>query len=108
MQVFKDEATGRVTFGMVSADDAAAQKKQFDGLDSTVIMVFQYLCDSKDRGIWIRHLRHRTNLPAARLSKILKELEKRRLIKGVKSITSRTKALYLQYAVITSREHLIV
>jgi DNA-directed RNA polymerase III subunit RPC6 len=49
-------------------------------------MVYQYIKASENKGIWIKDLKLKTNLHQNTLSKVLKNLESRKIIKAVKSV----------------------
>ena len=51
----------------------------------------------KNRGIWTRDIKSATNIPQHQLAKTLKTLEQRNLIKSVRSVTSKSKKLYMLY-----------
>lgn len=49
-------------------------------------IVFQYVKASENRGIWIKDLKMKSNLHQNVLSKILKNLESKKIVKAVKSV----------------------
>ena len=53
--------------------------------------------DSGNKGIWIRDIRIRSNLPNTQISKILKTLESKKLIKSVKSVQASKRRVYMLY-----------
>lgn len=57
--------------------------------------VLQVISRSQNQGIWIKMLREETRLPQPQLSKVLKQLEQKELIKHVKSVNSKTKKVYM-------------
>eukprot|EP00511_Aplanochytrium_stocchinoi_P007573 CAMPEP_0204846604 /NCGR_PEP_ID=MMETSP1347-20130617/2121_1 /ASSEMBLY_ACC=CAM_ASM_000690 /TAXON_ID=215587 /ORGANISM="Aplanochytrium stocchinoi, Strain GSBS06" /LENGTH=308 /DNA_ID=CAMNT_0051987245 /DNA_START=46 /DNA_END=969 /DNA_ORIENTATION=+ len=79
--------------------------KKYEGLDQNHMMVLQEITQSGNKGIWLKIIRLKTRLAQYEISKILKNLEKRCLIKAVKSITSKNKKVYVLYDVIPAREH---
>lgn len=59
--------------------------------------MYQIVEDSGNRGIWIRDIRIRSNLPNTQISKILKTLESKKLIKSVKSVQASKRRVYMLY-----------
>ena len=59
-----------------------------------------YIC----RGIWTRDIKQSTNISQQILTKILKQLEQRSLLKTVRSVTSKSKKLYMVYDVTPAKE----
>lgn len=61
-------------------------------------------CNAICRGIWTRDIKIPTNIPQHTLTKILKILEQRSLIKSVRSVVSKSKKLYMLYDVTPAKE----
>lgn len=59
--------------------------------------VFKVIENAGNKGIWNREIRNATKLPLNQMSKILKNLETKKLIKAVKSVTASKKKLYMLY-----------
>lgn len=59
--------------------------------------VFRVVESAGSKGIWNRDIRNQTKLPLNQLSKVLKNLETKKLIKAVKSVTASKKKLYMLY-----------
>lgn len=57
------------------------------GLDCEEKVVFQLIEEAGNKGIWIRDIRHKSNLNMTQLNKVLKSLETKKCIKAVKSVT---------------------
>ncbi|RUS91482.1 hypothetical protein EGW08_000806, partial [Elysia chlorotica] len=75
--------------------DAASQIK---GADTEEKVVFQIIKDAQNKGIWTRDIRMKSNLKNIQvLNKILKNLESKKLIKAVKSVTASKKKVYMLY-----------
>jgi DNA-directed RNA polymerase III subunit RPC6 len=55
-------------------------------------------------GIWTRDIKIATNIPQHSLTKSLKILEQRCLIKSVRSVTSKSKKLYMLYELTPTKE----
>lgn len=56
------------------------------------------------RGIWTRDIKLATNISQQVLTKILKQLEQRNLLKTVRSVTSKSKKLYMIYDMVPAKE----
>uniref|UniRef100_A0A6U3W4Q6 DNA-directed RNA polymerase III subunit RPC6 n=2 Tax=Ditylum brightwellii TaxID=49249 RepID=A0A6U3W4Q6_9STRA len=91
---------GELIYSLLS-DEVAAK---FAGLDSSHRMVYQVVERAGNKGIWTRDIQNQTNIESKSLTKIYKELEKRRLIKPVKSVTAKTKRLYILFDIIPAKE----
>jgi DNA-directed RNA polymerase III subunit RPC6 len=59
--------------------------------------VFRVVESAGSKGIWNREIRNQTKLPLNQMSKVLKNLETKKLIKAVKSVTASKKKLYMLY-----------
>ncbi|ORY78159.1 RNA polymerase III subunit Rpc34, partial [Protomyces lactucae-debilis] len=67
-------------------------------------MVYQYIKASGNEGIWLRNLKLRTNLHTTVISKTLKNLEAKSLVKCVKSVQHPTRKIYMLYDLVPSIE----
>ena len=56
------------------------------------------------RGIWTRDIISSTNIPQHQLAKTLKTLEQRNLIKSVRSVTSKSKKLYMLFDAVPAKD----
>lgn len=77
---------------------------QFHGLDASARMVYQVIEKTQNMGCWTKDIRLQTNIQQNALTKILKTLESRRLIKPVKSVTAKSKKLYMLYDLQPAKE----
>lgn len=59
--------------------------------------VFRVIESVGNKGIWNREIRNLTKLPLNQMSKVLRNLETKKLIKAVKSVTASKKKLYMLY-----------
>lgn len=59
--------------------------------------VYQIVESAGSKGIWNREIRNQTKLPLSQMSKVLKNLETKKLIKAVKSVTASKRKLYMLY-----------
>jgi DNA-directed RNA polymerase III subunit RPC6 len=93
-------ADGELFYSMVSDEIAS----KFTGLDSSARMVYQVIERAGDKGIWTKDVRIQTNIQQQALNKIFKGLESRHLIKPVKSVTAKSKKLYMAFHLTPSKE----
>lgn len=54
--------------------------------------------------MWTKDMKMRSNLAQAQITKILKNLEARRLVKGVKNVNNPSRKLFMLYELEPSRE----
>lgn len=59
--------------------------------------VYRVVESAGSKGIWNRDIRNQTKLPLNQMSKVLKSLETKKLIKAVKSVTAAKRKLYMLY-----------
>lgn len=57
-----------------------------------------------NKGIWTRDIKTAANIPQHQLAKTLKTLEQRNLIKSVRSITSKSKKLYMLFDAVPAKD----
>lgn len=77
---------------------------KFRGLGAEEMLIFQLIDREGNQGIWMRELRIRSNLSTPQITKVIKTLENRKLIKSVTSINSKNKKVYMRYDLDPSRE----
>lgn len=90
----------KVLYKEVAAEEAA----KFKGLTTEELMVYQHIKTAGNMGIWTKDLRIRTNLAQPQVTKFLKALEARRLIKGVKNVNNPSRKVYMLQELEPSRE----
>lgn len=78
--------------------------QQMTGLDAAAKMVYETIERAGNMGIWTKDIRMQTNIQQQALNKIFKTLESRQLIKPVKSVTAKSKKLYMLYNLTPSKE----
>ena len=100
LHMSKSGVDNQLFYKLVAADVA----KKYHGLDVSAKMVLQVIEKAQNNGIWTKDIRLQTNIQQQALNKIFKQLEQRRLIKPVKSVTSKTKKLYMLYELTPSKE----
>lgn len=67
------------------------------GADNEEKIVYSIIEGAGNMGIWSRDIRVKSNLNMSQLNKILKNLENKKLIKAVKSVTASKKKVYMLY-----------
>eukprot|EP01035_Chromulina_nebulosa_P021444 gene21444-27777_t len=77
---------------------------KFEGLGPEQMLVYQEIEKSGNRGIWTRDIKLKTNIQQQILTKTLKILEQRNLIKSVRSVISKSKKLYMLYNLEPAKE----
>ena len=73
-------------------------------LTNEQILVFQVIDASDSSGVWLRDIKAATSMTQQALSKALKVLESRKLVKTVRSVQQKTKKLYMRYDKQPTRE----
>ena len=68
------------------------------------LLVYQVCERSGNKGVWTRDIKTATNIPQPTLTKTLKILEQRKLIKNVRSVVSRSKKYYMLYSATPAKE----
>lgn len=76
--------------------DPEADKK-CKGSDREEKVVYKIVEEAGNKGIWIRDIRVKSGLVLTALNKILKNLESKKLIKAVKSVSASKKKVYMLY-----------
>lgn len=99
MELLQD-GSGKIFYKIVSADKV----EKLRGLSPADVLIYQLVEKSGNQGIWIKDLRRKSNLSALEIPKILKELQKRKLIKCEKSIAATNKKVYMLYEIEPARE----
>eukprot|EP01132_Coremiostelium_polycephalum_P002176 gene2176-2679_t len=67
-------------------------------------LIFQLIEQSGNKGAWTRDLKQQSSLQQVQITKVLKTLEGRNLIKSVKTINASRKKVYMLYNMEPSRE----
>jgi DNA-binding MarR family transcriptional regulator len=88
---YGQEAT--VVFRIVSAELAS----KLQGLSPDETAVLNLIDKTGANGLWVRNLKLSTKLPLTALNKILKKLEKAKLVKPVKSIAFKNRRMYMAF-----------
>eukprot|EP00898_Chlorokybus_atmophyticus_P000277 jgi/Chlat1/124/Chrsp1S03219 len=98
LRIFKQGDT--LVYKGIDQDEAV----RFKGLSSEDMLVYQLIQRSGNMGIWTKDMKIRSNLQQPQITKILKTLEGRKLVKAVKSVASKNRKVYMAFEVEPSRE----
>lgn len=71
-----------------------ASKQVIKGADNEEKVVYNLIEEAGNKGIWIRDIRVRSNLANTQLTKVLKSLESKKVIKAVKCVNVCLALLY--------------
>lgn len=74
------------------------------GLEGDEKIVYQCIKAADNKGIWTKDLKLRTNLHQTVITKVLKSLESRKIIKAVKSVKNSTRKVYMLASLEPSQE----
>eukprot|EP01038_Epipyxis_sp_PR26KG_P005909 gene5909-8152_t len=77
---------------------------KLEGLGSDQMLVYQTCQRAGNKGIWKKDIRIATNIQQEKVTKILKVLEQRNLIKGIRSVVNNSKILYMLYEMVPAKE----
>ncbi|PVU91370.1 hypothetical protein BB561_004437 [Smittium simulii] len=83
--------SNKFTYRAVKIDQMA----KMESMEPEEILVYKQIMASSDQGIWVRSIKTQTNLHQQVVTKYLKILEGKNLIKSVKSVKNPTKKLYM-------------
>lgn len=72
-------------------------KQAIKGADNEEKVVYNLIEEAGNKGIWIRDIRIRSNLANTQLTKVLKSLESKKVIKAVKCVNVRGYFKYLSF-----------
>lgn len=99
LQLLKSK-TGQIVYKEVAAEEAV----KFKGLSAEELLLYQCIKAAGNSGVWTKDMRVRTNLAQPQITKILKVLEGRRLIKSVKNVQNPSRKVYMLSELEPSRE----
>ena len=73
------------------------------------VMTNLYMWSSQTRvlhctGLWTKDMKHKTNLQQTQVTKILKQLESRNLVKAIKPVNQPSKKFYMLFDLEPARE----
>jgi DNA-directed RNA polymerase III subunit RPC6 len=68
------------------------------------MLIYQLIEQAGDRGIWTRDLKYKSNLQSTQITKILKALESRKLVKCVPLAQAKNKKIYMLFNLVPHPE----
>ncbi|GFR47134.1 hypothetical protein Agub_g8822 [Astrephomene gubernaculifera] len=93
-------SNNKIVYKEVAAEEVA----KFRGLSTEELLLYQCIKASGNTGVWTKDMRIRTNLAQPQITKILKVLEGRRLVKSVKNVNNPSRKVYMLAELDPSRE----
>ena len=100
IQMFEKQGSKVHYFRAVRPEESA----KFKHLTAEDILVYQTIQESKNMGIWTRDIKNKTNLTQPKITKTLKVLEERKLVKSVKNVQNASRKMYMLYSLEPARE----
>ncbi|KAJ1966041.1 34-kDa subunit of RNA polymerase III (C) [Dipsacomyces acuminosporus] len=94
------QAGTRILYRAVNMDEL----ERLSGLTSDEKLVYKHIENSGNEGIWVRTLKQKTNLLQGVITRCLKGLEQKALIKSIKSVKHPTRKLYMLINITPSSE----
>ncbi|OZJ02059.1 hypothetical protein BZG36_04965 [Bifiguratus adelaidae] len=74
------------------------------GMDPDVKLVYQTIKNAENEGIWLKHIKTKTNLHQQVVIRCVKQLEQRQLVKAVKNVKFPTRKTYMLFELTPSVE----
>ncbi|XP_002731250.1 DNA-directed RNA polymerase III subunit RPC6-like [Saccoglossus kowalevskii] len=87
----------KTTAGLVYKLKDPQTSSKMKGSDNQEKLIYQIIEEAGNKGIWIRDIRYKSNLLMTQVSKILRNLESKKLIKAIKSVGASKKKVYMLY-----------
>eukprot|EP00891_Asterochloris_glomerata_P005515 jgi/Astpho2/5515/Aster-02781 len=82
----------------------AGESARLKGISAEEMLVLEQVREAGNTGIWTRDLKSRTNLQQAQITKVLKQLETRRLVKSIRPVSEPSKKFYISFDIEPSTE----
>ncbi|CAG0921883.1 unnamed protein product [Notodromas monacha] len=60
-------------------------------------LIYKLIANAGNKGVWLRDLRNASNLALTQVTKLLKSLEGKKLVKAIKSVSAAKKKVYMLY-----------
>jgi hypothetical protein len=95
---------GDILFMLTSKQDVEAASR-LDELSTNELHVYQTIQDKARDGIWKRDIKHKTGLVEKEVEKILKTLQKKKLVKMEKTVLRQNGKMFFLYDIQPSAEH---
>jgi len=83
--------------GLIYKEQSAEEALKFNGLTAHERLIHQVIEGAGNMGIWTKDIKKKSNLPQLQITKSLKILEGRKLIKPVKSVAIKNKKVYMLF-----------
>lgn len=77
--------------------DPAKKSSAPSDMDNEERVIYNIIEEGANSGVWVRDIRGKSNLIMPQLTKVLKNLENRKLIKAVKSVSASKKKVYMLF-----------
>ena len=90
--------------GLVYRAINQTEARRMGDMDGDEAMIYQYIKSAGNEGIWSRHIKARTNLHATVITRNLKTLESKSLVKCIRSVQNPTRKIYMLYDLTPSIE----
>ncbi|KAL3142603.1 hypothetical protein ABBQ38_002920 [Trebouxia sp. C0009 RCD-2024] len=100
LQMVQNAADNSITYKEVEASKSARLK----GLVAEELLVYQCIEAAGNTGLWTKDMKHKTNLQQTQVTKILKQLESRNLVKAIKPVNQPSKKFYMLFDLEPARE----
>ncbi|BDA42720.1 DNA-directed RNA polymerase III subunit RPC6 [Coccomyxa sp. Obi] len=100
LRVLRNGKDGSLSYQEVSQEEANKKK----GLSAEDLLVYQHIGQAGNLGIWTKDLKNKTNLQQPQITKILRTLESRALVKSVKSVINPSRKVYMLFDLEPARE----
>lgn len=89
-----------IQYVAVSRDEAS----MLGGMDANERIIYNHIKEARNEGIWTKMIKARTNLHQTIMTRCLKTLEQKQLVKSVKSVKFPTRKIYMLYDLTPSIE----
>ncbi|EPZ31333.1 RNA polymerase Rpc34-like domain-containing protein [Rozella allomycis CSF55] len=90
--------------GIVYKAIADVEANLLGKLDGDERIIYQFIKQADNKGIWTKDLKFKSNLHQTVITKVLKSLESKKIIKAVKSVKNSVKKVYMLYDLTPSRD----
>lgn len=91
---------GGIQYVAISKGEASVMSN----MDANELIIYNHIKDAKNEGIWTKLIKARTNLHQTVMTRCLRLLEQKQLVKAVKSVKFPTRKIYMLYGLTPSIE----
>eukprot|EP00501_MAST-03F_sp_TOSAG23-6_P001769 GSMAST32.ASY1.ANO1.1846.1 assembled CDS len=97
---------GKTALYRLTSDRDLEHYNKLRGLEEEEVMVFQIIKAAGNKGVWTRDLKYKTGLQQnkTKFAKVLKNLERKRLIKSCRTVAAKNKKIYILFDLEPARE----